>query len=197
MTGCLSHLLKGASLPMWERGLKLLFNHAVYEKGKSLPMWERGLKRIKRQFPGDQREVAPYVGAWIETAKELLRVLKATGSLPMWERGLKPQYHRRMVLGFKSLPMWERGLKRDYHSGCRPHRQVAPYVGAWIETGKTIGKINSIAVAPYVGAWIETGQARRYADPGASLPMWERGLKHYFRAKSCGIFGRSLCGSVD
>ena len=33
---------------------------------------------------------------------------------------------------------------------------VAPYVGAWIETSNVpLERVNS-AVAPYVGAWIET-----------------------------------------
>ena len=34
--------------------------------------------------------------------------------------------------------------------------QVAPYVGAWIETAAAAGVSNAVAVAPYVGAWIET-----------------------------------------
>ena len=35
-------------------------------------------------------------------------------------------------------------------------KNVAPYVGAWIETWQT-GKYGGILpVAPYVGAWIET-----------------------------------------
>ena len=34
---------------------------------------------------------------------------------------------------------------------------VAPYVGAWIETGGRRNGILPYRVAPYVGAWIETG----------------------------------------
>ena len=33
---------------------------------------------------------------------------------------------------------------------------VAPYVGAWIETGIRSGAAHQYRVAPYVGAWIET-----------------------------------------
>ena len=33
---------------------------------------------------------------------------------------------------------------------------VAPYVGAWIETGVNAYFSSQIQVAPYVGAWIET-----------------------------------------
>ena len=37
-----------------------------------------------------------------------------------------------------------------------PAQQVAPYVGAWIETGQSRLLRNTSAVAPYVGAWIKT-----------------------------------------
>ena len=33
---------------------------------------------------------------------------------------------------------------------------VAPYVGAWIETEIGFKKLRTLNVAPYVGAWIET-----------------------------------------
>ena len=57
------------------------------------------------------RDVAPHVGAWIET----LIYVKASFlemSLPMWERGLKQYPVRMLVDGIESLPMWERGLKQ-------------------------------------------------------------------------------------
>ena len=38
---------------------------------------------------------------------------------------------------------------------------VAPYVGAWIETHYTLDLKNVPLVAPYVGAWIETFVAVR------------------------------------
>jgi len=34
--------------------------------------------------------------------------------------------------------------------------KVAPYTGAWIETGMRIQKTMRPGVAPYTGAWIET-----------------------------------------
>ena len=38
-----------------------------------------------------------------------------------------------------------------------PHgAQVAPYVGAWIETFTLYSSHSQSSVAPYVGAWIET-----------------------------------------
>ena len=33
---------------------------------------------------------------------------------------------------------------------------VAPHVGAWIETSKTVLRLTKTVVAPHVGAWIET-----------------------------------------
>ena len=55
------------------------------------------------------------------------------------------------------------------------NKQVAPYVGAWIETDLCAYLYCCVAVAPYVGAWIETYEA------DADL----------------GIIGRTLRGCVD
>ena len=42
-------------------------------------------------------------------------------------------------------------------SGWRLYRAtVAPYVGAWIETQREVVTFYYLSVAPYVGAWIET-----------------------------------------
>ena len=54
---------------------------------------------------------------------------------------------------------------------------VAPYVGAWIETPVPCLHNFSVQVAPYVGAWIETGMVSCINEPVVSLPTWERGLK--------------------
>ena len=115
--------------------------------------------------------------------------------------------------------MWERGLKQ-ITTKLNPETFVAPYVGAWIETREWT-QVNGVnGVAPYVGAWIETPHRRRHARwlwvapyVGAwietsmllltfvkvmtSLPMWERGLKHYVTLFNPGRICRSLCGSVD
>ena len=40
---------------------------------------------------------------------------------------------------------------------------VAPYVGAWIETGVGQIYLQGQLVAPYVGAWIETVQSHPYS----------------------------------
>ena len=55
------------SLPMWERGLKPIRTPGRSHAGTSLPMWERGLKRGRAQRGAGGGGVAPHVGAWIET----------------------------------------------------------------------------------------------------------------------------------
>ena len=56
-------------------------------------------------------EVAPRVGAWIETQRVSLS-----------------------KVGSASLPAWERGLKHICHEAETSNYEVAPRVGAWIET---------------------------------------------------------------
>ena len=55
-----------------------------------------------------------------------------------------------------SHPTWVRGLKLLGNAKRSRRRQVAPYVGAWIETNIGSNAPLSLPVAPYVGAWIET-----------------------------------------
>ena len=56
-------------------------------------MWVRGLKLVQRYEERNKWEVAPHVGAWIETQ---------SGAMPM--------------VRYKSHPMWVRGLKRYWHA---------------------------------------------------------------------------------
>ena len=44
----------------------------------------------------------------------------------------------------------------DYIEKIRKATQVAPHVGAWIETGVMYYFGRGVEVAPHVGAWIET-----------------------------------------
>ena len=44
-----------------------LTNIYVVRKEESLPTWERGLKRITPIVKMQEAQVAPHVGAWIET----------------------------------------------------------------------------------------------------------------------------------
>ena len=73
------------------------------------------------------------MGAWIETTATIVPMLLML-SHPVWVRGLKP------TLGFDGFVK----------------RQVAPRVGAWIETFGVPLAERSAMVAPRVGAWIET-----------------------------------------
>jgi len=58
--------------------------------------------------------------------------------------------------GSESRPAWARGLKPAQGRRVLWPRNVAPRVGAWIETEVFYDlKVNSM-VAPRVGAWIET-----------------------------------------
>ena len=96
---------------MWVRGLKQRKHARKTHKHLSHPMWVRGLKPVPVQVEKQVSNVAPYVGAWIETT-------------------MSDTTHVSIV----SHPMWVRGLKLIL---CLIHlirNNVAPYVGAWIET---------------------------------------------------------------
>ena len=54
---------------------------------------------------------------------------------------------------------------------------VAPYAGAWIETGYFEATGMTDIVAPYAGAWIETTYNENRLTERGSLPTRERGLK--------------------
>ena len=60
-----------------------------------------------------------------------------------------------MARANKSPLAWGRGLKPVSITE-RQVKEVAPRVGAWIETVCTYGRLGVRKVAPRVGAWIET-----------------------------------------
>jgi len=107
------------------------------------------------------------VGAWIETTR------KTSGSTEIrWSR-----------------PAWARGLKQYIGGAGKDAKEVAPRVGAWIETliRQTKSRLN--AVAPRVGAWIETGLSDLPAlMHWTSRPAWARGLKQNIMLGSCRSF---------
>ena len=82
---------------------------------------------------GRVMSVAPRVGAWIETDKVILRKLRAL-SRPAWARGLKLKLLEGFCQDMVSRPAWARGLKLFSAGGGRQTGNVAPPVGAWIET---------------------------------------------------------------
>ena len=55
--------------------------------------------------------------------------------------------------------MWVRGLKHGCARCNETGWQVAPHVGAWIETRSPTSMQGNLQVAPHVGAWIETLRA--------------------------------------
>ena len=83
-----------------------------------------------------------------------------------------------------SHPAWVRGLKLVIEHEYAQQRQVAPCVGAWIETMKMPCGLHFPDVAPCVGAWIETVDVENYINKGSSHPAWVRGLK-----QRSGVFG--------
>ena len=73
------------------------------------------------------------MGAWIETYDTVDDVDNST-SHPMWVRGLKHCVQRKKTWVAPSHPMWVRGLKQSVENAQKLAKEVAPYVGAWIET---------------------------------------------------------------
>ena len=145
------------------------------------------------------REVAPRVGAWIETAMVFTQH-NSKRSHPVWVRGLKQRTEIRKLCRTRVAPRVGAWIEtKEGRSHDRPH-QVAPRVGAWIETIELdpcyIDVIRSHPVwvrglklypcfagtayprvAPRVGAWIETIREEKYKVLGRSHPVWVRGLK--------------------
>ena len=57
------------SHPMWVRGLKHIMEGVTCHEKASHPMWVRGLKLNLYRDHDVEEQVAPHVGAWIETSK--------------------------------------------------------------------------------------------------------------------------------
>ena len=75
--------------------------------------------------------------------------------------------------------------------------EVAPRVGAWIESTKGFSGDYPTCVAPRVGAWIERHITCDILCSQQSLPVWERGLKASPIGFLSSLSRRSPCGSVD
>ena len=101
---------------------------------QSHPVWVRGLKHKAINGSETLMEVAPRVGAWIETLN---------GSARTPRKRVAPRVGAWIETAQYAI--------RDLYA------VVAPRVGAWIETfGCSVAKFPYIQVAPRVGAWIET-----------------------------------------
>ena len=100
----------------------------------SHPVWVRGLKLFNAcSISAMISSVAPRVGAWIETVR-MIDCTPPIPSHPVWVRGLK----RAVLIGLLSVwpshPVWVRGLKQQHAARYDGLHNVAPRVGAWIET---------------------------------------------------------------
>ena len=103
----------------------------------------------------------------------------------------------RFFYRFTSRPAWARGLKLVNGGYYRDMGEVAPRVGAWIETITFPLFIPIISVAPRVGAWIET-VVKAYQTPFfLSRPAWARGLKQCARPMPTYAIRRAPRGRVD
>ena len=125
------------------------------ETGKVAPFAGAWIETASSVLPPKPLSVAPFAGAWIETALPDRNLWTCSKSLPSRERGLKPIICYDYCSVFMSLPSRERGLK--------------PLI---LRTFRT-----SPGVAPFAGAWIETLSVNTNSLSDLSLPSRERGLK--------------------
>ena len=101
-----------------------------------------------------KQQVAPLVGAWIETIADAVVIS--------------------LALVAPLVGAWI----ETWLEAAEPHAsRVAPLVGAWIETNAVRAGAGAAGVAPLVGAWIETVTKLNYKKIDLSHPSWVRGLK--------------------
>ena len=102
--------------------------------------------------------VAPYVGAWIETAKAgmIVPVKAVAPYVGAWIETRMPPRKPPASLRRTLCGCVDWNILREQGTG---NLSVAPYVGAWIETERLWINVGELDVAPYVGAWIETSSS--------------------------------------
>ena len=76
------------SLPLWERGLKLLKGYGMKIASLVAPFMGAWIEMVSRITSSSFSSVAPFMGAWIEIMPVEAPPPPAK-SLPLWERGLK------------------------------------------------------------------------------------------------------------
>ena len=118
------------------------------------------------------------MGAWIETICGSQNMFHDT-SHPTWVRGLKHSAVTDIIDMRQSHPTWVRGLKLPCRAILQVVKPVAPYVGAWIETGYWY--LNHVTQAVSHPTWVR-GLKRPFpasiCTSVKSHPTWVRGLKH-------------------
>ena len=92
------------------RGLKLCSVSGTAKKSVVAPYVGAWIETANSKAIIDQADVAPYVGAWIETAF-YVKILCLVASHPTWVRGLKQDIDADSDAFVKSHPTWVRGLK--------------------------------------------------------------------------------------
>ena len=100
-------------------------------------------------------DVAPHVGAWIETSEPWASALFEM-SHPMWVRGLKLLIRLIDVGNLLSHPMWVRGLKQKHYQFSNHLRTSHPMWVRGLKLFRFCASLFKKEVAPHVGAWIET-----------------------------------------
>ena len=118
-------------------------------------MWVRGLKHLWYIRQTKDSNVAPYVGAWIETISESTD-LHVCRSHPMWVRGLKLIIDGNTSQPIMSHPMWVRGLKLNVRPGISHNIKSHPM---WVRG-------------------LKLNWYTKHFTCRLSHPMWVRGLKH-------------------
>ena len=119
-------------------------------------------------------QVAPYVGAWIETIEFREGLFNET-SHPMWVRGLKLAVAATWARATLSHPMWVRGLK-------------LAVAATWARA--TLSH-------PMWVRGLKHNHGGIIYDQRPSHPMWVRGLKPVAISARQPRVGRTLCGCVD
>ena len=121
-------------------------------------------------------QVAPFMGAWIETDDEKAEVVAEAESHPSWVRGLKLDH---TLIGGRSV-------------------EVAPFMGAWIETIHTGASLAMPIVAPFMGAWIETSSAPNLWMRTRVAPFMGAWIETRITSScTCMTICRTLHGCVD
>ena len=147
------------SHPSWVRGLKQEGGAGPTALTLSHPSWVRGLKRVLVPRVIGVLDVAPLVGAWIETTA-CADCCTAGWSHPSWVRGLKLEQQEKGTEEYYVAPLVGAWIETNGNVYATANDVVAPLVGAWIETRHQPGRYSPRNVAPLVGAWIETENLR-------------------------------------
>ena len=92
------------------------------------------------------------MGAWIETA-ETMRLAGQLEVAPRVGAWIETRMGGGKRCAMESRPVWARGLKLHSSRPTKPPCRVAPRVGAWIETFSPSFNILENKLCP---AWVET-----------------------------------------